>query len=481
MIRPVKSYRYLFDCIVKPVINENHFPYDEINLIGGRKSGKSVSVQIAIGTLVDMCRDINKKVGLFFFRYQTKDANELYDEIIDALNLLEVHYVENKTRLKIKVGLNEIRVIGLNSQNKSNKAKKSGLARVGGCSHIIRVFEECFEFPQNDVLALKEAVRGLEDNVNILDIHICNPWAKSSWFVSYCGKHQNWDVNQLKNTGEQFGSYEIKLDEGFTKKVIFHYTNWRVAKDVLGQSDIMSILDTWNYDKRRAMTTDWGLPGYEEGAIYTHLLGHLGSAIYQEHEYLVGGLDYGWGTKNHSSKTVCYFMGATLDNGIDIYGEFVSDNRQTQKAPDVVAEAIIRFYYEQMSIYCNKVGAGMFYPLKVRCDYQNIGIIALLNEKAKQFRCDAWLKFVPCTKEFKTEDRIDLTTAIMGKSMLRLAPQVQELKSNMESAYYEDIETRKRAKRNDDGLNAFEYGCESFIFKMVKSANVDTRYLLGRR
>ncbi|WP_300350129.1 hypothetical protein [Clostridium sp.] len=179
MIKVLKSYRYLNDCVIKPVLDKVKFPKDEINIVGGRKSGKSVSVQLTIGMLVDIIRE-KKKCAFFFFRYQTKDANELYDEIIDALELLGVHYVENKTRLIIKVGANQIRVIGLNSQNKTNKAKKSGLARVGGVTHIIRVFEEIFEFPQQDVLALKEAVRGLEDNVSVLDLQICNPWAKSS-------------------------------------------------------------------------------------------------------------------------------------------------------------------------------------------------------------------------------------------------------------------------------------------------------------
>ena len=467
MVKIVKAYTYLYE-IVNCVLDNKPFPVDEINLIGGRKSAKSVSVQLMIANLVEALRKVNKKVAIFFFRFQTKDASELYDEIVDALSLCGVHYVENKTRLKIKIGINEIRVIGLNSMNKTNKAKKSGLARVSGTNYIIRIFEECFEFPQKDVLALKEAVRGLNDNVRILDIHICNPWAKSSWFVSYCAKHQNWDIQTLKTSGSQFGLYNIKLNENYTKRVVFHYTNWRVAQNVLGQSDIANILDTWNFDKKRAMTTDYGLPGYEEGAIYTHLLNSIGESVYQEQEYLCGGLDWGWGQQEISSKTVAYFLGASLNNGIDIYGEFVSDNRNGMKNQEVVLENIVKFYHEQMVIYCNKVGYSSPFPLKVRCDYMNVGIIMMLNQKAKDLRVDHWLSFVKCSKEFKTEDRIDLTLGIMSKYLLRITPQVEELISNMESSYYEETETRKRAKRNDDGLNAFEYAIEPFIFKLAK-------------
>lgn len=473
MIKIAKPYQYLYE-IIDAILGERRFPIDEINLVGGRKSAKSVSVQIMIALLVALLKKTNKKIGVFFFRYQTKDASELYDEIIDTLNICDVPYQENKTRLMIKVGINTIRVIGLNSQNKTNKAKKSGLARVGGTRYIIRIFEEAFEFPQKDVLALKEAVRGLEDDVNMLDIHICNPWAKSSWFVSYCATYQNWDIPTLRASGSQFGLYSIKLQEGFVKKVVFHYTNWRAAinddgASLLGQSDISSILDTWNFDKKRALTTDLGIPGYEDNAIYTHLINNIGDVVYQEHEYLVGGLDWGWGTNDYSSKTVALFMGASIESGIDVYGEYVSDNRQYSKNPEQVVEEIVFFYKEQMEQYCRRIGVDTPFPLKVRVDYMNVGIILSLNTKARELRVGHWLSFVKCSKEFKTEDRIDLTLGAMGKQLLRINFRgVNELKANMESAYYEDIETRKRVKKNDDALNAFEYGIEPFIFKLAK-------------
>lgn len=42
------------------------------------------------------------------------------------------------------------------------------------------------------------------------------------------------------------------------------------------------------------MTTDYGIPGYEFGAIYTHLLHKIAPPIYNgEGQYFLAGMDYG--------------------------------------------------------------------------------------------------------------------------------------------------------------------------------------------
>lgn len=50
---------------------------------------------------------------------------------------------------------------------------------------------------------------------------------------------------------------------------------------MLQESVIKNLTETWMIDRQRAMTTDLGLPGYEWGAIYTHLLDRIGIPIIQ--------------------------------------------------------------------------------------------------------------------------------------------------------------------------------------------------------
>ena len=474
----LKAYRYLYE-LHEAILKGERLPADEINLVGGRKSGKSVSVEIEI-ILIAL---LPIRVGLICFRAASTSALEYFDELKNTCEMLDIKYKAVKSTKTIHIGINKIRVVGINSNQKGNIAKNSGLTRVGGVDYIIRVFEEIYEFNSTDVLSIKEAVRGMANNVNILDIQICNPWAKSSWYVKYCAKYQNWDVNLLKTVGSQFGIYNIPFEykgQTYNKRTVFHYTNWRVSESVLGQSDIVGILDTWNIDKKRATTTDWGLPGYESGSIYTHLLDKIGKAVYQEYEYILGGMNFGWGTNKVSSKTVAHFAGASIDSGIDVYGEYVSDNKVKVKDNHILAQEIVKFFYDQMAEYCARVGYNAPIPMRVRVDYMNTGIISLLNQVAVQ-KGIRWLTFMKCNKAYTTPDRIEIVKTAMGRQLIRFSDNIKELRANLEFAHYEDTELLKRVKANDDGLNSFEYAIEPIMTKLVKRhSNLDLQKLKRR-
>lgn len=66
-----------------------------------------------------------------------------------------------------------------------------------------------------------------------------------------------------------------------------------MVKDLLPKETITTILNTWKENKTRAAVVDYGMPGFEEGAIYTHMLHYISKSIYTEQEYLLCGVDYG--------------------------------------------------------------------------------------------------------------------------------------------------------------------------------------------
>lgn len=444
-------------------------PLDEINEVGGRKSAKTTSIQLFFAMLAYQGVE---NVGIICLRNMVQDKEQLVNDFEETFDAYDIPYSYVSKKSTMTVFNQKIRFLGVNDNRKGNVAKKSGLAKFGNVKYIIVFFEERFEFAEQDIRAMVEAIRSINPenkDVQMLYINACNPWAKSSPYISYCGRYQTWNINILKTTGSQVGIYDIPIGDGKVKRALFHYTNWRVAKDYLPESDIKTILDTWNFDKKRAATTDWGLPGYETGAIYTHLLNNLGIAIYQEHTYLTGGMDYGWGRDNNSGKTVCYFMGYTPANGIDIYGEYVQSNHIIAKAPDKVANEIVNFYYNQMKEYTTRIGwPGTSLNLTVKVDNMAIGMIQLLNDTAKKYGLK-WLRFTTSAK-FPVNDRIEITLSAMYRHQLRLGNGVKLLKDEMELAFYEETKsgTQKRAKVNDHGLNAFEYGMESFMYKIAK-------------
>lgn len=480
-IKICDAYSYMYD-IVRCVRDHKRIPIDEFNLMGGRRSAKSTSVFLLYPLL---CQYANPKdFGWVSVRNEVQSSLDLLDDITQAYDGYEVNYGVKRAEQKIILNGNTMRVIGVNNNRKGQKARKSGFPRFSNVRYVFIFFEERFEFNEDDVRAVIEAVRsintisGLETQYVV--INACNPWAKSSPYVTYCGKYQTWNVNILKTTGNQIGVYDIPLGEGKVKRALFHYTNWRVAKEFLSESEINQILDTWNFDKKRAATSDWGLPGYEDGAIYTHLLTNLHKAIYQEHTWLIAGGDYGWGRDSNSGKTVFHFGGASLESGIDIYNEYVTDNHEYVKEPNRVAEEVVLFYLQAMREYCNRIGWSSPFNISVRVDNMAMGFIQLLNNYAQKYKLN-WLKFVRC-KKYPTQDRIELTLALMGRQMLRLGDNVRLLKDEMELAQYStETETQKRVKKDDHALNSFEYAIEPIMYKLARVVNLDKLAARGEK
>lgn len=220
MSKILKHYSYLYD-VYRQILKGEKVSVDEFNILGGRKSGKSVSVQAFYGFLLHL----PFKIGLFCIRASKEGAKEFFQDTCETLESFDIPYKPNTSRMTISWGVNTIKFIGLNSMSKYG-AKQSGLARVGGVKYIFKYFEERFEFTTKDYQALQEAIRGMDNNVQMITMNVCNPWAKSSPYISYCGKYQQWDIAKLKETGSQIGIYqEIDKETGIVTNKLFHYTN----------------------------------------------------------------------------------------------------------------------------------------------------------------------------------------------------------------------------------------------------------------
>lgn len=458
------EYTYFYEieeCVAKNI----PIPIDEFNLVGGRKSGKSVTIQILYGLLAML----PTKIGLVAFRASELAAQELLNDFVETFDSFDIPYKINKSKKEIYIGVNKIRIYGLNSMS-GYTAQRSGMAKISGVKYIFKYYEERFEFTTKQYQALQEAIRGMREDVQTITINVCNPWAKSSPYIKYCSKYQQWDVSKLKTSGSQIGIYQdTDKETGLVSRKLFHYTNWRVAQKVLSKSEIKEIINTWNVDRNRAVTTDWGMPGYEFGAIYTHLLHKIGNPFYTNSpHYIVAGMDYGWSQKDIGGKTVACFGTASLENGVDIFAEYVHDNARSPKSVNQVAQEIVEFYIQQVERYCQANQTTTPPKVVVRVDNMAVGVITVLNNFVKQYRAHHWLSFVKCRK-FPINDRIAVTLALMGGQWLRIdRMHCQNLLSEFEMSQYEDTETEKRTKVNDHSINAFEYAIEGVMYKLAK-------------
>ncbi len=88
-------------------------------------------------------------------------------------------YTKKISELSIKVGKNEIRILGFNSQNSNDKAQLSGLSGVANAEYIFVMFEERFQFSQAEYQSAMEAIRNRSRDrtkeVQVIEINSCNP------------------------------------------------------------------------------------------------------------------------------------------------------------------------------------------------------------------------------------------------------------------------------------------------------------------
>lgn len=456
------------------MLAKKRLPIAEINLVGGRFSGKSTAVQVLVG-LAASAR--TTPLGIVFVRASKDAGYDLMNDIISTFDAFDIVYRCVYSKNEIVVRNTKIKVIGLNSMSKYG-AKKSGFPKFNNVSYIIKVFEECFEFKPEEHKAVQEAIRhNLGDVPDYLTINICNPWAKSNWYIQYCCSYQQFDMNVLKEKGNQFGIYTYYDSEtGLTQRKVFQYTNWRVAREHLTQEQILQVRQYWQTDRNRAMVADYGLPGFEFGAIYTSELHRIAEPFYStEPQYILGGMDYGWSQTEGNGITSCIFGAGTPDNGLDIYGEFTWDNSKQPIEPNALSIRVVEFFKQEMENFMRNT--ALIYPLKlvVRVDNSEIGIIQLLNNTAQQYGYSTWLSFVPC-KKYPTMDRISVVLGLLGTGKFRMnMEKCKNLMSELEFSHYDEKGEKKRIKQNDHSLNAMEYAIEPLLYKWPKELGMDTK------
>lgn len=89
----LEAYTYLYQ-IVDAVKKGVPIPIDEFNLVGGRKSGKSISIQLLYGLLAML----PIKIGLVAFR-ASKDASiELLNDFVETFDSFDIPHRTNKSK-----------------------------------------------------------------------------------------------------------------------------------------------------------------------------------------------------------------------------------------------------------------------------------------------------------------------------------------------------------------------------------------------
>lgn len=467
----LEEFSYFAD-LVQITSAKKKLPVNEINLVGGRFSGKSLCAFVFSALA---CLN-GAKLGLTLLRASVNGSKDLFKDFCGALEMFKIPFRAVKTDMEVHIGSNVVKIIGVDSKSAS-VAQKAGLPRYVDVDYIITIFEEVFEFQQKQHQAIRESIRHAgKEPYGYMVINICNPWAIGNWFIDYCVKHQPFDEKILKEKGSQLGFYHVKDEEtGFEYNTIFHYTNWRISQKHLPSHKIMEIKKYWTYDINRARVADYGLPGIETGAIYAGSMYKIGQSYYHGGEqFILAGMDYGWSQQQRGGKTTCIFGSATLDEGINIYREFMWDNALSPIDPETLAHHIVDFYEDCLVEFVRNTNAFAYPDVCVLVDNMNIAVTHILNRVAES-RGLTWLSFGLC-KKYPIQDRISVVLALMGNGMFRMNEgYTSQLWKELEYAHYEEKGDYKRAKENDHMLNALEYAIEPIMYQIALNIGIDTK------
>lgn len=299
-------------------MGKSNIVWDHIEIAedGGRKSGKTFNViKFACGAMLTYECDVAS------FRWlKGEDAEELFKEHVEAMEFIlgrNLTYRQeiNHSSKTIKLGGNYIQVRGINSANKRKKVKLVGAKRAKGKKFLIIILEERYEFSEEEVLSIRHGLGGYK---HVIVISITNPHSLAYPYIKQLDSYFKHDKEQLEKYGEQYKFEEIKtpLKDGKTQVVwrCVHYTNWRVNHH-LSKADIYSIQQAKSFSKSKYRVADLGMPGQEEGAIYSEEIDRLIilpiEKVLEKYNIksLAIGVDLGNGSNEFSSATAMSLVG----------------------------------------------------------------------------------------------------------------------------------------------------------------------------
>lgn len=440
--------------------------------MGGRGSAKTTS--FAVFDILALLHLKNSDIGFTALRASKQASRKHLDDFCKILDDMEIPYTATRsTRMQVKVFNKTINFYGADPKDKS-AGKWSGTPREN-CKTLFVWLEEAYEFTQDDISGIKGTMRTNGGQTQIIYVYTLNPWTSQNWLVKYILSMCPWRREIMSNEngkGYQISYVPFKEIDGTTKYRVIQYTNWRCNKENLPKEFIRNLKEMWNYNPRLATVSDWGAPGYEEGRIYTHCLHKIQRArIVAGEQYLLAGLDYGWGLDDRAGVTAAVFGTATLENGVDMLAEYTQDNRKHKQDVNVTCLQIVEFYIKCMMEFMRMTNAISPFPLQVRVDNSEIAVIQMLRNIAHQKRVDNWLSFVQCSKQ-PINDRIEITLWLMGTGRFRMSPNMKLLRSEFENSYYENTEKQKRCNMYDHAINAYEYSIEKILYEFAAPVSV---------
>lgn len=435
---------------------------NEINQIGSRYSGKTLSTLIMFAELIKISMLINEPVFIFASMKMNKDIR---DSIFQNIwNTLEEHHIPFTVNLSTHSFTipNGTKIVcrGLHSATKREKLK--AFADLNKYKLVIDWREECDQYNQNDINEIDFALRGSQNKITI---NTCNPESLKRYIVGYCNQLLPFNEEIMRNKWEQ-----TAYIEKWNMKIIIHYTNWRL-NDLLPQEEKNKIERLEQLDIERARVWSWGLPGNTSGSIFARYIDIMQAKDIIQPTKLLGGVDIANATspKGHTT-AASFWIYNSFDKKAYKVAEYTHSNATQQFKTELEqVKDILEFYNNQLNKYFNLIQQG----ISINVDDSAYSTLQSLNREKYNYNFGQYMTFKPAQKQkFKIRHRIEAFTMLINTNQLKwLWEKCPVSKTQYELIQWEDKpEAREERMLDlyDDTFDSDFYALHFELIPMVK-------------
>ncbi len=450
----VNNYGYWAD-IIQAVKDNKPLPIYRINDIGSRMSSKTWSTIDG----VILCSVANVVKTDAFRHFKGKDRQELFDQFgkqLDALGILEKVEVHKSNMTYTFPNGSVIEVGGLHSPTQKGEVKLTGKSASTKFKYHFAIAEERYEISDTDWSDVLQALRG---SANFMEIHMANPWILTNDYVNYINENLPFNLEELKNKGEQFKiidkEQELLGGKIIKYKEIFHITNYQINHH-LTDMDKMKLEIAAKHDPHRANTILYGFYGTPKGAIWKWVLPKMRQKSIKKPVVFIGGVDYG----ERNDPTAAYVIGFASENQeAQIMHEYYEYGNKQGRDTNVLAEEVVNHYLDFIEKHNLKQSS-----FEVFVDGSAIPFITALNTYTEDIGYSDILHFYQQTDKKKVADRIEQLKTLASFGIIKV-----EEKScpNLIRELNEQVYNDKVGRTSIDYVSGDDHGTDAIYYGIV--------------
>lgn len=432
----VKEYGY-YNQLLQLIKSKKELPIWRINNIGGRMGAKTFS-----GIDFIILASLVAKVKTYAFRYMAEDKQKLWEQFLEIIDT----YPGLRDQLKLNITLKKmtfpngsvIEIYGLHKQ-KNDEVKLTGLAGATGFDYGFALAEERYEISDGEWAAVLQAIRGFD---KFMEIHLANPWINTNDYVKYCVDALPFDLNKLKESGQQF---LVKDGE------IFHYSNYQI-NNFLTEADKRKLLQAAKHDPQRANTILYGYPGVPEGSVWKHVLDKMFRVCdWEKPNKYVGCVDYGEKGDATAAYNIAYSPSYRHAHAEKEYYWANKKGQHEFKDTFKLATEVVEHFID---IYDGLDNFNADYDVFV--DSAAIPFITALNNVCAEYGYDGAIHFYQ-SKKYKVAERVEQMKTLASFGMLTVGTDCPQLRRELQEQTYSKSAT-EYVDGDDHGTDTIAYG-----------------------